>query len=200
MTVQAPPTATPTRDTPRRPWWAGRVDVQELYDAGAIAARPSWPAPAIVGGVLGGPEQRRRQKLPTPPRRDRPADLEATAAGLGLYGPRRAVPMAWQLAGPAARAPADTTGDKLVYRPLASRGARVTWLRGNSLGAIGPLTWSVILRRGGTPYVLWNALTAQLVTSPGLVLLPGDELAIVVDTAGTAGCELVAVLGVEEYT
>lgn len=200
MTMRHAPPATPARDTPRRAWWAGRIDVEEIIDAGAIAARPEWPAPPIVGGIIGGPAQRRRDRLPAPPRRERPADLEASATGLELYGPHRAVPMPYQLAGPAARTPADTTGDKLTYRPLEGRGARVTGIRVNTLGTIGALEWSVVLRRGGTEYVLWNGLTAQLITSPWLTLQPGDELAVVVTTAGGAGSELVATFSAEEYT
>lgn len=194
-------TATPTRDTPRRAWWAGRIDVAEIIDAGAIAAAPQWPAPPIVGGILGGPAQRRRDRLPSPPRRDRPADLEASATGLELYGPRRAVPMPHQLIGPAARTPADTAGTKLTYRPLDARGALVRSVRVHLPAASAGLVCEVQLVRAGATLPLYaSAAGAALTVDAPIALQPGDELRVAVTTAGAAGTELVAHMAVEELT
>jgi hypothetical protein len=186
---------------PRRPWWSGRVTVQEILEAGEEAARPSWPRPPIVRGVLGGQQQRRRQELPTPPRRERPPDLEATAAGAQLYGPRRAVPAPYHLTGPTARVPADTTGIKLSYTPLEGRPARVVGVLVQRINGSPGIAMNLELVRGGNvmPLRSWGDEHAQHDTP--IVLQPGDTLQLrVVVAGGTAGSELVIHFAIEEWT
>lgn len=198
-------TATPPRDLPRRPWWAGRVEVREILELEAAnpAARPRSSQVTRIGGLINGPAARRRAAVgqPTPPRRDRPVDLEATAEGVALYGPRRAVPAPFALAGPASSAPADTTGTKLTYRPLEGRAAKVTGIRLHLPAASAGLEVAVQLLRGGATLELYRtAAGGELEVTTPLVLEQGDELRVEVLTAGAAGTSLVSAFAVEAWT
>lgn len=194
-------TATPPKGLRRRPWTFGRATVERVMEPGDAAAAPDVERTRI-GGLIGGPAQRRRAKVgqPTPPRRERPPDLEATAQGVQLYGARRAVPAPYQLAGPASVTPADTTGTKLSYRPLEGRPAKVTGIRVNLPAPSAGLAYAVQLLRGGNVLQLYQATAADLEVATALVLEPGDELRVEVTTAGAAGTTMVSAFAVEAWT
>lgn len=183
-----------------RPWWADRVEARELLQlaAGDPAAAPEGDRPPAVRGILGGPAQRRRQVLPTPPRRERPPDLEASALGMSLYGARRAVPTVDQLLAPASRAPADVAGTKLRYAPQEARAALVAGIRVRRSATSAGLTYEVQLLRAGATLTLYDAGNADLTVDAPLILQPGDELRVEVLTAGAAGTELVSHFSVAE--
>lgn len=188
---------------PRPPWWR-RVEVVELLEleAGNPAARPRSQL-VRQGGIIVGPAARRRAAAgsPVPPRRERPPDLEATAQGVQLYGPRRAVPAPYQLAGPTSSTPADTTGTKLAYRPLEGRPARVTGIRLHLPAASAGMVAAVQLLRGGATHELYRtAAGGELEVDTDLVLEPGDELRVEVLTAGAAGTTLVSHISAEAWT
>ena len=152
------------------------------------------------GGIIVGPAARRRAAAgsPVPPRRERPPDLEATAQGVQLYGPRRAVPAPYQLAGPTSSTPADTTGTKLAYRPLEDRPARVTGIRLHLPAASAGMVAAVQLLRGGATHELYRtAAGGELEVDTDLVLEPGDELRVEVLTAGADGTTLVSHISAE---
>lgn len=193
-------TATPPRDQRPRRWWEGRATVAEILAAGDEAARPTWPRPPLVRGVLGGQQQRRRQELPSPPRRERPPDLETTAIGVDLYGARRAVPWPFAEVGPASTVPADATGTALSYKPLEGRSARVRGIRVNRSAASAALVYQVQLLRAGATHVLYAVTDADLTVEAPITLQPGDELRVAIVTAGAAGTTITSHLSIEERT
>lgn len=201
----APPPPDVTADPSSAPPRGFRMFRRAQPQVSAVLADVTPPThkPGTPTDLYGADPARakRRGQLPTPPRRERPPDLEATAAGVAIYGPRRAVPMPFQLVGPMARVPADTTGVKLAYTPLEARAARITGIRIRRSAASVGLTYEVQVARGGVSAVVpYAAGDADLEALGQLVLQPGDELRVVVLTAGAAGTELHIAIASEQLT
>lgn len=176
------------RNTRRRPWWSGRVEVAEIIDVGGVAARPRHNAPAVVAGVIGGNAQRRRMALPQPPRRERPPTLDAWGAGEQLYGQHGAPELTYRPRQVIAMSAVDTEGEKLVYSPPDGRVGRVmAHFQQPGPGAAGG-TVQLVLVRGGVEHLLRTLSTAAtLHSNVELVVESGDSLLYRVTAAGAAG-------------
>lgn len=189
-----------TRGTHRLDWLTGRIRVEEILAAADETAppakRPGGPHLALTTGPL---QSRRTTRLPAPPPRIRPTDLEAVSSGVALYGQRAIVPWPYRDWSVSGVRPADVLGTVASYTvPDNCTAARFRFRVGRT-ATNAALVMQVQLTRAGRTYVLWELPNMNLESVAVHTLLPGDVLAVVVSTvASAAGIDAYALVSVEE--
>jgi len=190
-----------TRGTRRRSWLTGRITVEEILAAAdQTAPPPERPAGPHYGLTTGPLQTRRTTRLPAPPPRIRPPDLEASTSGLALYGARLQTPWPYAERSVAGVRDAGNVGVIASYQVPDFAAGALALVRVNRAATAGALVAQVQLLRGGRTYVLWGLTNIDLETAAPVTLLPGDTLQVSVTTAGTGGVEVAALVSVAERT
>lgn len=188
------------RGTRRLPWlgpW--RITPDELLEAtGALADPPRRPHGPHLGLLSGPLADRHTTRIPAPPRRIRPPDLEAEASGIALYGERASVPWPYADRSVLGVQPADAVGVVATYTAADFVSAARVRVRVARSATAGALVVTVTLTRAGRAFLLWTLANADLETAAPVTLLPNDQLTVAVATAGTAGLTVTAALSIEE--
>jgi hypothetical protein len=190
-----------TRGTRRLDWLTGRIRVEEILAAADETAPPARrPGGPHLGLTTGPLQSRRTTRLPAPPPRIRPADLEASTSGLALYGARLQTPWPYAERSAVAGRDAAIVGVIASYQVPDFAAGALARVRVNRAATAATLVVQVELLRGGRTWVLWSLANADLETAEPVTLLVGDTLQVSVTTAGTAGVEVVALLSIAERT